>query len=81
MMFDLRPFLAWWADRKGRADPEFREGRKRVFISILCMLAALAVLPDWLAIGGFVAYWVIAVLRSPGRSESAAKEGAKGKEG
>ena len=45
------------------------------------MLAALAVLPEWLAIGGFVAYWVIAVLRSPGRSESAAKEGAKGKEG
>lgn len=67
MLFDPRPFLSWWADRKGKTDPNFRTGRIRVFLTIVVMLALLPLFPDWLVISGVAIYWLVEVLRSDDR--------------
>lgn len=58
MLFDPRPFLAWWANRKSKTDPNFREGRKRVFLTIVFMLIGFAILPEWLVLTAVIGYWV-----------------------
>lgn len=62
MLFDYRPFLSWWADRKGKTDPNFRAGRMRVFVTTIVMLALFPFFPDWLVISGVVIYWLLQAL-------------------
>lgn len=58
MVFDPRPLVSLWAQRKAKADARFREERQAILKSMLVFFLLLPFFPDGLVIIGFVIYWI-----------------------